>query len=94
MQVSYVGTALNDRLTLWVPESEHGSQFLLRRTGREPGVVGFWAIVPKSAACQISNLLGLGCCVEATSLLKATVIDCGQILPPEDEVVPTIDQRA
>lgn len=94
MQVSYLGTAQHGELSVWVLESEHAAQFLMRRIQRAPQAVAFWAVVPSLAGVQIRDLLATGLRAEATALLKAAATDCGCILQPSDECLPTIDQRA
>lgn len=93
MALSYLGTAQNSELMLWVLESEHAAQFLQRRIRRTPHAVAFWAVVPNQVGGQIGDLLASGHRVAATALLKAAATDCGHILPSFDQI-EAIDQRA
>lgn len=86
MQVSYLGTAQYGELSVWVLESEHAAQFLMRRIRRAPQTVAFWAIVPSLAGVQIRDLLALDLRTEATALLRAAATDCGSILPYADDL--------
>lgn len=85
MQVSYLGTAQNGELSLWVLESEHAAHFLLRRIRRSSQTISFWALVPHTVGAQIGELLQLGFRTEATALLKVAATDCGRILRMSDD---------
>jgi hypothetical protein len=92
MQRAYLGLATAQRLLLWIPETEHAAPFVLRRAARTTGAVGFWAVVPDTAACQMTALLDHADGEGALRLLHQAAVDVGPIVPPESDTVPVVQR--